>query len=183
MTPVDERSLDRRGWARFSSDRRLRYRLARSLTDAPLRIRGDRVAGARRIVFLMLNPSTADAFVLDPTIRRCVAFATREGGDVLEVVNLFAFRSPLPRLLKAARRRGADPANDRAILAACRGAHRIVAAWGIHGQLAARDEAVRALLAECTLHRLGATADGHPIHPLARGVHWVPSDRELERWR
>lgn len=30
------------------------------------------------ITFVLLNPSTADAEQLDPTLRRCVSFVTRE---------------------------------------------------------------------------------------------------------
>jgi hypothetical protein len=30
---------------------------------------------------------------------------------------------------------------------------------------------------------LGATADGSPKHPLARGVHRVPDDRQPLVWR
>lgn len=45
----------------------------------------------------MLNPSTADALLDDPTIRRCLNFAAREDCGRLIVVNLFTFRSAYPK--------------------------------------------------------------------------------------
>ena len=84
------------------------------------------------VAFVMLNPSTADAEVLDPTVRRCVGFARGWGFGSLEVVNLFAFRATDPRdLLRAAAPVGA--ANDRAILDAASAADRVVVAWGTRG--------------------------------------------------
>ena len=50
----------------------------------------------RPCLFVMLNPSTADALMDDRTIRRCKGFATREGCTSLTVVNLFAFRATNP---------------------------------------------------------------------------------------
>lgn len=172
-TLIDEASPDGTGWARFSADRRLRYRLGRILGTGPR---------TRTIVFLMLNPSTADAFKPDNTISRCMEFARRWEGDVLEVVNLFAFRSPYPKDLKTADDRGDGPENDAQILAACRHAHRVVAAWGTGGDLYSRAENVRAILrsAEIPLYHLGLSQDGHPKHPLARGKHYIPYTKELE---
>ncbi len=43
-------------------------------------------------LFIMLNPSTANADEDDPTIRRCMGFANHWGYDRLEVVNLFSWR-------------------------------------------------------------------------------------------
>jgi len=54
------------------------------------------IAGAKPAVFVMLNPSTADAYREDNTIRRCIGFA-RSWGRPLTVVNLFAFRSTNPQ--------------------------------------------------------------------------------------
>ncbi len=50
----------------------------------------------------MLNPSTADASVDDPTIRRCMGFSRRLGYQGMVVVNLFAWRSPKPSELSKA---------------------------------------------------------------------------------
>lgn len=178
---IDEYSPNGTGWARFSDDRRMRYRLSRRLTT-----NGKRDGDLSRTVFVMLNPSTADAFKLDPTVQKCCKFATHWGADVLEVVNLFAMRSPHPKdLLKWARLdRGDDIENDREIFAACSGAERVIAAWGNHGDLDHRAEYVRGALRErhIKLEHLGVTKFGHPLHPLARGKAFIPIDREPVVW-
>ncbi len=187
---VDVFNENRTGWARFSADRRYRYRLGRVLTSTAFLARAadvdQRLLPAlkqlRRVVFVMLNPSTADAFRLDPTVNRCVRFATRWGADVLEVVNLFALRSPNPADLYSASagERGADTRNNEEILAACRHSARVIVAWGNHGELdnRGRDVASRLIVAGVALHHLGLTNDGFPKHPLARGKAWIPDDFE-----
>jgi len=121
---------------------------------------------APRIVFIMLNPSTADAARDDPTIRRCMGFARRWGFGVLHVVNLFAFRTSHVRQLRPA----ADPigpGNDRSIVRALRCADAVLAAWGRHGRWRGRDEAVLARLAgRAGVYCLGLTTSGDPRHPL-----------------
>ncbi len=69
---------------------RYRYRLTRRWGDGPL------------LSFIMLNPSTADAEVDDPTIRRCMGFARRDGYGGIVVGNLYAFRTTKPKALFAA---------------------------------------------------------------------------------
>lgn len=176
---IDERSTDGIGWARFSDDRKFRYRLSRVLH--PLTPREERLV---RVTFVMLNPSTADAFKLDPTVRKCCEFARLWGADVLEVVNLFALRSPYPEDLDTAVEVGDDPANDEAIMEACTGAARVVAAWGNHGYRWGRGHIVadRLKLAGIPLSHLGMTGGGYPLHPLARGKAFIPLTREPQLW-
>ena len=142
--------------ASFSSDRIHRFRLSRIWDDS-----------LARVNFLMLNPSTADAFQLDPTVRRCVGFAKLWGFGQLEVTNIFALRSTDPGALRSA----SDPVgvgNDDAIVAAANAATVVVAAWGTHGALFDRASAVTKVLASAgvELHQLRLTKDGHPAHPL-----------------
>jgi hypothetical protein len=191
---IDQYNADRTGWARFSDDMAMRYRLARSLTSLPLTV--DELNGhhishmggspARRVVFLMLNPSTADAFKPDPTIGECRKRAVALGADVLEVVNLFALRSPYPADLKKRAHgfRGDDALNDEAILAACAGAYRVVSAWGNHGALDHRAAVARRVLVEhgIALHHLGLTKEGFPKHPLARGKHRIAANFVPQEW-
>jgi len=116
-------------------------------------------------VFVMLNPSTADAEQDDPTIRRCAGFARAWGFGGMTVVNLFAFRATDPARLRRAR----DPVgrdNDHHIATAARGAGMVVLAWGVHGALDGRDRVVAALLADVRPRCLGTTRGGYPRHPL-----------------
>lgn len=73
----------------ISSDGKYRYQLLRKWDDRlPL------------ILFIMLNPSTADADIDDPTIRRCIEFAKSWGFGGLMVGNLYAYRATDPKQLK-----------------------------------------------------------------------------------
>ncbi|WYP26025.1 DUF1643 domain-containing protein [Alkalihalobacillus sp. FSL W8-0930] len=118
-----------------------------------------------KVVFVMLNPSTADGREDDPTIRRCVGFAKDWGYGGLEVVNLFALRSTDPKqLLVHTEPVGAE--NDAAILAAVHEADLVVAAWGSMENKLKRDRMVLNLLNEKEVYCLTTTRDGHPRHPL-----------------
>lgn len=138
-----------------------RYRLAREWDSGP------------RAVFVMLNPSTADATQDDPTIRRCISFAKREGCGSLDVVNLFAFRATSPADMKSA----ADPVgpeNDRHIMDAFDNADGpIICAWGAHGAYRGRDREVAHLI-DAPLQCFGLTKAGAPKHPL-----YLPADAPL----
>jgi hypothetical protein len=135
------------------------------------------------VVWIMLNPSTADGKADDPTIRRCVGFTERMGYGHLAVVNLFAYRTTHPTVMKSARGRGVDvvgPDNDDTIMRWCREAATIVAAWGASQAVdAGRALQVRRMLDDdpaCgPLHCLARTATGGPKHPL-----YLPNSAELE---
>jgi hypothetical protein len=125
-----------------------------------------RWAEAASVLFVMLNPSTADAHHDDPTIRRCLGFARAWGFGALEVVNLFAWRATDPRELRRAHD-PVGPRNDHVIAEAAGRSHAVIAAWGNHGALAGRDRRVAALLAPHRPRRLGGlTAAVAPRHPL-----------------
>jgi len=120
-------------------------------------------------LFIMLNPSTADANEDDPTITRCINFVKSFGGGSLQVVNLFAFRATNPKeLLKAE-----DPIGEwgdtyileQAELTLERGG-KIICAWGTGGVLNGRDQEVKELLKDYPLYALAVTKGGHPNHPL-----------------
>lgn len=145
----------------ISDDGLYRYNLTRRWAEGPL------------LTFVMLNPSTADAHTDDPTIRRCMGFARREGLNGIRVVNLFALRSPKPVALLAAGD-AVGPDNEKAIVLALGEAHYhktpVVAAWGAFGHPSLPDMPAivrfRADQLEMPLHCLGTTQAGHPRHPL-----------------
>ena len=152
----------------FSASRAYRYRLSRTWGDP-----------SRRVMWIMLNPSTADALADDPTIRRCTGFSKAWGFGGLVVVNLFALRATDPREL-AAHARPAGRANDQFIGEAADGAALVVAAWGAHPAAADRAGQVTRLVTGkgIDLMCLGVTKAGHPKHPL-----YVRKDAALVPYR
>ena len=84
------------------------------------------------VMFLMLNPSTADAENDDPTIRRCMGYAQDWGYGGLYVGNLFAFRTSSPRALFQV----SDPVgpdNDLALQQMAAKSQCVILAWGMNG--------------------------------------------------
>lgn len=132
-------------------------------------------------VFIGLNPSTADATLDDPTIRRCVGFAKAWGFSGLMMLNLFAYRATEPADMKDAQD-PIGPENDDALHFAHSNTTTVIAAWGAHGTFKGRDKQVRAMLPR--LHYLRLTKDGHPGHPLylpasLRPVAWESSNQQI----
>lgn len=134
--------------------------------------------GTRRIAFVMLNPSTADAVRDDPTLRRCISFARMWGFASLLVCNLFALRATRPTaLLRVEDPVGTD--NDAWLLRVGASVDMVVAAWGAAAVAEHRSASVLALLSERhDVHTLGFTASGAPRHPL-----YVPTSAELVPYR
>jgi len=129
-------------------------------------------------VFVMLNPSTADASEDDATIRRCIGFAKKWHCGGLIVVNLFAYRATKPtELLSASDPQGPD--NFVHVFNAAQGAQFIVCAWGAHSNLNGQDKKIIACMRRATnmahLVCLGTTKYGHPKHPL-----YLPKDADIE---
>ena len=138
--------------ANFSPCRTYRYALRRTWD-----------AEKRTVLFIGLNPSTADECTDDATIRRCIGFAQAWGHGRLIMANLFAYRSTDPAaLLKVADPVGAE--NDAWLRRLVQEADLTIVAWGIHGTLLQRHEHVLRMLPK--VHCLGVTIAGHPKHPL-----------------
>lgn len=144
-----------------------RYRLGRSW-DADL----------EPLVWVMLNPSTADASRDDPTIRRVVDFTRAAGYGGCEVVNLYALRATDPKKLWT-HPDPVGPNNDLHIEEVCRGRD-VVAAWGAMAK-PDRALAVTHLVRQVakSLRCLGLTMGGAPKHPLyvPAKAEWLPYGR------
>lgn len=153
--------------ALYSPCETYRYLLTRVWdTDAP------------RLLFVMLNPSTASELRNDPTVARCEARARAMGQGAVRVANLFAFRATDPRDLRAAPA-PEGPENDRLLVESVQWADGVICAWGNHGTLLGRAALAEALLRQTgkPLLHLGLTAAGQPRHPL-----YVRKDRAAECW-
>ena len=138
--------------ATFSDCRKYRYALSRTWNGKK-----------KTILFIGLNPSTANEKIDDPTIRRCINYAQNWGYGSLLMVNLFSYRSTLPSELKNVKNPiGND--NDLQIIELSKKADIAVAAWGNEGTLLNRDKEVKKILPN--LMCLKINKSGQPSHPL-----------------
>jgi hypothetical protein len=138
--------------ATFSDCRKYRYALSRTWNGKK-----------KTILFIGLNPSTADEKIDDPTIRRCINYAQNWGYGSLLMVNLFAYRATMPSELKnAINPIGND--NDLYIIELSKKADLAVAAWGNKGTLLNRDKEVKKIIPN--LMCLKINKSGQPAHPL-----------------
>jgi hypothetical protein len=127
----------------------------------------------------MLNPSTADHELDDPTIRRCMAFARAHGYGGIAVVNRYAYRATEPREL----RKAVDPLgpeNLRIVGETCKDRD-VVVAWGAF-ELDTDPVDLSILLSVIhstarSVFCLGRTKSGAPRHPL-----YVRGDVALDKW-
>ncbi len=120
------------------------------------------------LMFIMLNPSTADGTEDDPTIRACTAIAQNLNYNKYVVGNLFACRATNPKeILDIAGPVGYD--NDNYLSAMIGKADLVIAAWGVQPILKDKfKDRVRDVvrLASKPLYALKLTKDGSPRHPL-----------------
>ena len=140
--------------AQFSRCRRYRWTLTREW---------DSTRGT--CVFIGLNPSTANQFRDDPTIRRCINYSMQWGFGKLIMVNLFAFRATNPSTMKADNH-PVGKYNIKYINSACRQADLIIAAWGNHGFYNKQSETICRYLHDRPVKCFEITKRGQPVHPL-----------------
>jgi len=125
----------------------------------------------KTLVFIMLNPSTADADVDDPTIRKCIGFARRMLFTGIQVVNLYAYRSRFPADIQSIGWPQGEANNDyvrEAINNAKLEDGMVILAWGANARH--HEHAERMLnnikLSGVRYRALRLLADGTPAHPL-----------------
>ena len=125
------------------------------------------------LVFILLNPSTADETANDPTVTRCIGHARRLGYGGLIVVNLYAYRATDPRvMLKAADPVG--PHNDQAIVEAVTG-RTVIAAWGTNAKPGRVREVLELIPPTTSMFVLQLTPVSRvPQHPLYVGRSVTP---------
>jgi hypothetical protein len=162
--------LARQSTYRKARRRKYRYRLWRSWE------------GGRRLGWVMLNPSTADANIDDQTVKRCCHYARRDGFGGIEVANLFAWRATQPSDLPHDYETAFGPENGRALDDLFRRCSAVAVGWGatLRPLIAKRRAwpfltdilegvAIRATSTSSELRCLGFTADGSPRHPSRLG--------------
>ncbi len=122
-----------------------------------------------RALFVMLNPSTADAKVDDATIRSCIRLCKSWGYGSFEVCNLYGWRSTDPDALNV----GDMPMmigekNADVMDAAIGRCDVVICAWGAHASARLRQQAVCSTVKAMkpAVYCLGKTKSGAPKHPL-----------------
>jgi hypothetical protein len=157
----------------FSACRSYRYTLLHSF-----RKESDEFIGVdlppeqrRQVMWIGLNPSTADEQRLDPTLRRVRGFSHQWGFNTFIMTNVFAFRATLPKDM----RKAPDPIgseNDRVLIETARACEHVVACWGglsnFPRSLRHRAASIRIMLRDAgrPVQCLGCNDDGSPKHPL-----------------
>lgn len=143
--------------AEFSPDRIYRYALYRSWDIYK-----------PTVMFIGLNPSTADEVLDDPTVRRCRRFAINWGYGKMFMANLFALRATNPKTMMSHDTLISPKSdlrlNDIWIQRMAKKSDLVIAAWGNHGRYMDRDKAVLSFLSDVMC--LGITKGGAPKHPL-----------------
>ena len=152
----------------FSDCAQYRYNLMREFS-----------AGTRVINFIMLNPSTANENVNDPTIAKCENRAISLGFNKMVITNLFAYRATDPNDMMSVD----DPIgeeNNNYILNHAKNAEVVLAAWGNHGEYRYRSEDVVRMLKKngIKLHALKLNSSGEPAHPL-----YLSNKLEIFEWK
>ncbi len=160
-----------KGDAVFSEDGRYRPLMRRWLGDA---------FPDRCLLFIGMNPSTADATVNDPTCGREWTFTRREGFDAMIKANVGDYRATDPKMLLQPGVEASSPANLPVIRTAAAGAERVILCHGkLNKALAPAGKAlVEALTGDgVDLWCFGVNGDGSPKHPL-----YLRADTPLIRW-
>lgn len=161
MTPLSLFHPQEGRTCQFSPDRFHRYALERRWGKGPF------------IMFIGLNPSTADEERDDPTIRRCVGYAKAWGAGGLLMGNLFAWRATDPRELRTAWD-PVGPDNDAWLSTMCERSIFVVCAWGANPLAPVRAEHALFFLDPRKTRCLGRTKSGQPRHPLYLAKDLVP---------
>jgi len=157
-----------KGYALISQCKKYRYLLGRVVGDSK-----------KVCLFIMLNPSTADAEKNDPTITRCMHYASAWGYGRMVVANLFAYRATQPSELKKVDD-PVGPSNTMYLEAILKEVKEtggtVVCAWGNHGSLLFQSRKIRSFLKSQGIVPTGLKVNksGEPSHPLYLSKSLIP---------
>lgn len=136
----------------FSDCRNYRYCLWRSWDNTK-----------KKIMFIGLNPSTADEIKNDPTVTRCINYSKMWGYGEMFMMNIFSYRTTYPSVLMNQN----DPIGkdtDLWIKKIYKKTDICIGAWGNHGQFLDRSKDIFSILPK--IYCLKINGSGEPAHPL-----------------
>ena len=115
------------------------------------------------VLFIGLNPSTADESHDDNTLKKCIHYASQWGYGGVYMANLFAVRATKPSVMKQ-HRSLIGSANDDHLDDLYNRAGIVVAAWGNDGVYQNRSAAIKDKYS--SLYCMKVNKSGEPGHPL-----------------
>lgn len=164
-----------RGLAEFSPCGRYRYWLSR-FWDVGAHATADILPYA---LWIGMNPSTAEAGVDDPTIRKEMHFTRVMGLSGYIKTNIMDYRATYPFELTTKTDEPSSPNNLPTIARMAKQAQVIIAAWGaLPKPLKLYADDVVASIGMHSLMCMGTTKDGSPRHPL-----YLRNDAQPSVWR
>jgi hypothetical protein len=137
-----------------------------------------RWAVGNAVLWVLLNPSQADGWRDDQTVRQIVTFSRGSGFPAAVVVNLYALRATSPARL-ADHPDPVGPGTDQILAAHAANHELVIVAWGATCAFPGRDgrrrhaeriDAVLAIVGQGELRCLGRTRQGQPRHPCRLGA-------------
>lgn len=146
--------------AKLSDCRKYRYALWRTWDESK-----------PYVLFIGLNPSTADEESDDSTLTRCINYAKEWGYGGVCMGNLFAFRATAPSVMKVSK----DPVgheNNEWLIKLAKEAGLVIAAWGNDGSYLGRSKQVIELLPNLLCLKMNKS--GEPAHPLYQKADLQP---------
>lgn len=124
------------------------------------------------LIFILLNPSTADVNIDDATVRKCVGFAKWNGFNGIVIYNIYAFRATNPDTLRVTNY--PEGGRNDLTLAEISPDSTVIAGWGSHPQARERAAEVMQMHTQINFSCLGINKDGSPKHPL-----YLPYDSKI----
>ncbi len=115
-----------------------------------------------KVMFLMLNPSTADEKDDDATIRKCMRYTRKWGYGGFYVGNLYGFRSTEKSVLKKVKNPIGE-VNDEHLKLLSKKCEKVVCAWG-NGE--GRPERIFKSFKDLYYLKLNKDREESPAHPL-----------------
>lgn len=156
--------------ALFSPDRKHRFKLWRSIGN-------EHKYGDLAVLFIGLNPSTANETQDDPTIRRCEEFAKQWGFSKMYMGNLFSYVTAYPKELTVENCLKNDDENRLALSKMARESLRVVLCWGNNGWIRNQGKEIAEYIdtqSTCPPVCFGINKNGQPKHPL-----YLPKNAEV----
>lgn len=144
--------------AGISSCKKYRWWLWRRWSDLPL------------VIWIMMNPSTADHTKNDPTIFKIIRYSTRWGYGAALILNVYAYRTSRQENLPQSMREALGRSNRwwiRTIMKFAKQKNlKIICAWGAKHHSAGMLVRYQAARLRVKLHCLELSLEGEPKHPL-----------------